>query len=196
MIDVGYAGPIGAQRIVHGQSPYGHFPVEDDLKPCGPADREGEIRARIQTNGRCESANPNGDTYGPMSYIAYIPGYAIFGWGGQWDDLPASHFTAIAFDLLCVLGLALAGRRFGGQPARRDPRLRLGCVPVHAVRLDVEHERRDHARLPDLGILALYLALGARGRSSGSRRGRSSERCWSRRCGRPTRSSGRADARR
>ena len=70
---------------------------------------------RIQTNGRCESANPNGDTYGPMSYIAYIPGYAIFGWSGQWDDLPASHFTAIAFDLLCVLGLALAGRRFGGN---------------------------------------------------------------------------------
>jgi uncharacterized membrane protein len=115
VIDVGYAGPIGAQRIVHGQSPYGHFPVEEDLKTCGPADREGEIRARIQTNGRCESANPNGDTYGPMSYIAYIPGYAIFGWGGQWDDLPASHFTAIAFDLLCVLGLALAGRRFGGN---------------------------------------------------------------------------------
>ena len=115
VIDVGYAGPIGAERIVHGQSPYGNFPVEDDLKPCGPADREGEIRARIQTNGRCEAANPNGDTYGPMSYIAYIPGYAIFGWSGQWDDLPASHFTAIAFDLLCVLGLALAGRRFGGN---------------------------------------------------------------------------------
>ena len=33
VIDVGYAGPIGAQRIVHGQSPYGNFPVEDDLKP-------------------------------------------------------------------------------------------------------------------------------------------------------------------
>jgi hypothetical protein len=115
VIDVGYAGPIGAERIVHGQSPYGNFPIEDDLKPCGPADREGEIRARIQTNGRCESANPNGDTYGPTSYIAYIPGYAIFGWSGQWDDLPASHFTAIAFDLLCVLGLALAGRRFGGN---------------------------------------------------------------------------------
>ena len=163
VIDVGYAGPIGAERIVHGQSPYGNFPVEDDLKPCGPADREGEIRARIQTNGRCEAANPNGDTYGPMSYIAYIPGYAIFGWSGQWDDLPASHFTAIAFDLLCVLGLALAGRRFGGQPARGDARLRLGCVPVHAVRLDVEHERRDHARLPDLGLLVVHLRLGAGG---------------------------------
>jgi hypothetical protein len=119
VIDVGFAGPIGAQRIVHGQSPYGNFPVEDTsrgtLPACGPADRDGEIRQRIQTNGRCEAANPNGDTYGPVSYLAYIPGYAFFGWSGKWDDLPASHFTSIAFDLLCLLGLGLAGRRFGGN---------------------------------------------------------------------------------
>jgi hypothetical protein len=115
VIDVGFAGPIGAQRIAHGQSPYGNFPIEGSLKPCGPADRNGEIRERIQTNGRCEAANPNGDTYGPMAYLAYLPGYAIFGWSGKWDDLPASHFTSIVFDLLCLVGLALAGRRFGGN---------------------------------------------------------------------------------
>jgi hypothetical protein len=115
VIDVGFAGPIGAERIVHGQSPYGNFPVEEKLKPCGPADRDGEIRQRIQTNGRCEAANPNGDTYGPMAYIAYIPGYALFGWSGKWDDLPASHFTAIVFDMLCLIGLGLVGRRFGGN---------------------------------------------------------------------------------
>jgi hypothetical protein len=114
VIDVGFAGPIGAERIVHGQSPYGHFPVEDSRKACGSADREGEIRERIQANGRCESANPNGDTYGPVSYLAYLPGYAFFGWSGKWDSLPASHFTAIAFDLLCLIGLGLVGRRFGG----------------------------------------------------------------------------------
>jgi hypothetical protein len=115
VIDVGYAGPIGAERIAHGQSPYGHFPIEDSLKTCGPADRSGEIRDRIQTNGRCESANPNGDTYGPVSYLAYLPGLAFFGWSGKWDDLPASHFTAIGFDLICLIGLGLVGRRFGGN---------------------------------------------------------------------------------
>jgi hypothetical protein len=117
VIDVGYAGPIGAERIAHGQSPYGHFPVEDSRPTCkgALADRSGEIRERIQTNGRCESANPNGDTYGPMAYIAYLPGYAFFGWSGKWDSLPASHFTAIAFDLLCLIGLGLVGRRFGGN---------------------------------------------------------------------------------
>ena len=61
---------------MHGQSPYGHFPVEDDQPKCGPADASGEVRDRIQTNGRCETANPLGDTYGPVSYLAYIPGYA------------------------------------------------------------------------------------------------------------------------
>jgi hypothetical protein len=115
VIDVGYAGVIGAQRIVSGQSPYGHFPVEGSRKPCGPADSEGEIRERIQANGRCESANERGDTYGPVAYLSYVPGYALFGWEGKWDDLPASHFTAIAFDLLCLVGLGLIGRRFGGN---------------------------------------------------------------------------------
>ena len=114
VIDVGYSGVIGAHRIVHGESPYGHMPRQGDLKACGPADAEGEIRERVQTNGRCESANERGDTYGPVAYEAYIPGYALLGWSGKWDDLPASHATAIAFDLLALLGLFLLGRRFGG----------------------------------------------------------------------------------
>jgi hypothetical protein len=114
VIDVGYSGVIGAERISHGQSPYGHFPVEDKLKACGPADADGEIRDRIQTNGRCESANPQGDTYGPVAYESYLPAYWFFGWSGKWDDLPAAHFASVVFDVLCMLGLALVGQRFGG----------------------------------------------------------------------------------
>jgi hypothetical protein len=114
VIDVGYSGVIGADRIVHGQSPYGHFPVEDPRPKCGPADADGEVRDRIQTNGKCETANPLGDTYGPVSYLAYIPGYALFGWSHKWDRLKSVHFTSILFDLLAIVGLALVGRRFGG----------------------------------------------------------------------------------
>jgi hypothetical protein len=114
VIDVGYSGVVGAARITQGESPYGNFPVEDDLKACGPADQDGEIRDRVQTNGRCESANPQGDTYGPVAYEAYVPGYWFFGWSGKWDDLPAAHFGAVVFDVLCMLGLALVGLRFGG----------------------------------------------------------------------------------
>ena len=130
VIDVGYSGVIGADRIVHGQAPWGNFPVEKTapdgkkLKACGPADASGEIRNWIQTNGRCESANPEGDTYGPVAYESYIPGWAFMGWSGKWDDLPAAHFTAIAFDLLTLLGLFLVGLRFGGQ--------RLGAVLAFA----------------------------------------------------------------
>lgn len=114
VIDVGYAGVIGADRILHGQMPYGHMPVEDSLKPCGRPDADGEIRDRIQANGRCESANPRGDTYGPVAYLAYVPALLTFGWSGKWDALPAAHATAILFDLLVVLGLVLVGRRLGG----------------------------------------------------------------------------------
>jgi hypothetical protein len=115
VIDVGYAGVIGADRIDHGQAPYGHFPEEDDLKPCGPADASGEIRDRIQTNGRCESANPLGDTYGPVAYAAYLPGFWALGWSGKWDDLPAAHLTSILWDVLAFAGLFLVGRRYGGM---------------------------------------------------------------------------------
>jgi hypothetical protein len=116
VIDVGYSGVVGAHRIVHGEMPYGHMPAQGSLKACGEADAAGEIRERIQTNGRCESSNERGDTYGPVAYEAYIPGYLLLGWGGKWDDLPAAHFTAIAADLLVLLGLILVGRRFGGLP--------------------------------------------------------------------------------
>ncbi|HKA27304.1 MAG TPA: hypothetical protein VKD88_08020 [Gaiellaceae bacterium] len=114
VIDVGYSGVIGAERISVGEAPYGNFPVEAPQKPCGGADEDGEIRDRIQTNGRCESADPQGDTYGPVAYEAYLPAYWLFGWSGRWDKLPAAHAASIAFDLLCLLGLVLVGLRFGG----------------------------------------------------------------------------------
>jgi len=114
VIDVGYSGVIGADRIAHGQSPYGHFPVEGDRPACGPADAGGEIRDRVQTNGRCETADAEGDTYGPVAYEAYVPGYVAFGWSGKWDKLPSVHATSILWDLLALVGLGLVGLRLGG----------------------------------------------------------------------------------
>jgi hypothetical protein len=115
VIDVGYSGVIGAHRIVEGQSPYGHFPVDDKvLRGCGEPDADGEVRDRVQTNGRCESANERGDTYGPVAYLAYVPAYLLLGWDGKWDGLPAAHLTSIAFDLLALGLLGLVGLRFGG----------------------------------------------------------------------------------
>jgi hypothetical protein len=115
VIDVGLAGVVGGSRILDGEAPYGHMPQRGNLEPCGPKDSEGQVRERIQTNGRCEAAIERGDTYGPVSYLAYVPAVAVFPWSGKWDSLPAAHATSIAFDLLVVLALVLVGLRFGGR---------------------------------------------------------------------------------
>jgi hypothetical protein len=86
VIDVGYAGVIGADKLLHGKNLYGHWP----------------------------SDNAYGDTYGPVAYYAYVPFRAIFGWGGHWDSLPAAHAAAIAFDLLMLIGLFFLGRMVRG----------------------------------------------------------------------------------
>jgi hypothetical protein len=64
--------------------------------------------------GHWPKDNANGDTYGPVAYYAYVPARALFGWSGTWDDLPASHAAAIAFDLLTLVGLFFLGRRIRG----------------------------------------------------------------------------------
>ena len=114
VIDVGLAGVAGANRILDGEAPYGNMPQSAGLASCGPADADGYVRDHVQTNGRCEAAIERGDTYGPVSYEAYVPATAIFGWSGKWDSLPAAHATSIAFDLLAVVVLLLIGLRFGG----------------------------------------------------------------------------------
>ena len=87
VIDVGYSGVIGGDRLLHGEQLYGGFPPDDD----------------------------HGDTYGPVAYAAYAPFVLAFPWGGSWDDLPAAHAAAIAFDLACIVMLWLGGRRLGGR---------------------------------------------------------------------------------
>ena len=161
VIDVGYAGVIGAHRIVEeGRSPYGNFPVREG-EECGEADVSGTVRDRIQDNGRCESSNTRGDTYGPVTYLAYVPGYLALGWTGLWDSLPAAHFTSLVVDLLAIMGLVLIGWRYGPRPIGGDPRVRVGRVPVHPVRL--EHQRQRHARagLPDPRLLGRHVGSRA-----------------------------------
>jgi hypothetical protein len=113
VIDVGYAGVIGADRILDGRAPYGSMPVAGG-KACGPPRSDGRIRERIQADGRCESTNPRGDTYGPVAYLAYVPAVLGLGWEGRWDALPAAHATAIGADLLVLAGLVVIGLRLAG----------------------------------------------------------------------------------
>jgi len=121
VIDVGLAGIDGGQRIVQGEMPYGHMPT-DDGKACGLPDSEGYVREHVQTNGRCESANERGDTYGPVSYLGYVPAYLAVGFSGKWNGgsstwagLPAAHLTSLLWDLRALVGMGVLGLRFGGR---------------------------------------------------------------------------------
>ncbi len=86
VIDVGYAGVVGADRLADGVPLYGYFP--------------GDIE--------------HGDTYGPVTYEAYVPFEQALPWSGRWDDLPAAHAAAIVFDLLCAALMFLVGRMIRG----------------------------------------------------------------------------------
>ena len=162
VIDVGYSGIIGAERIVHeAEAPWGNFPIESPRPACGPADASGEIRDHIQTNGRCESANPQGDTYGPTAYEAYIPGYLILGWSGKWDTLPAVHLTSIVFDLLTMIGLWLVGLRFGG--ARLGAMLAFAWAAYPFTQY-VSSSNTNDSIMPCLLVYGFWLAASPVGR--------------------------------
>jgi hypothetical protein len=91
VIDVGYAGVVGADRISHGDPLYGNFPLDI----------------------------PQGDTYGPVSYLSYVPFEAIWPWHGEWDDLPAAHAASVCFDLATFALLILLGLRLRPGAAGR-----------------------------------------------------------------------------
>jgi hypothetical protein len=91
VIDVGYASVVGSDRIAHAEPLYDNFP--------------GDVS--------------QGDTYGPVNYLAYVPFEAIWPWQGDWDDLPAAHGAAVAFDLLTFALLIWLGLRIRPGPAGR-----------------------------------------------------------------------------
>ena len=98
VIDVGYAGVVGGDRIAHAEPVYDNFP--------------GDVS--------------QGDTYGPVNYLAYVPFETIWPWQGEWDDLPAAHAAAIAFDLATFALLIWLGLRIRPGPTGRKLAATLG----------------------------------------------------------------------
>ena len=93
VIDIGFAGVVGADRIGDGEEVY-----DGDFTPL--IDR--------------------GDSYGPANYLVYVPFEQALPWDGGLEDLPAAHAAAILFDLAVVGLLLLAGRRLREGKAGRD----------------------------------------------------------------------------
>jgi hypothetical protein len=98
VIDVGYAGVLGANRVAHGMSLYGW---NLDWHP---------------------------NTYGPLTYLAYVPFEWIWPNHGAWDDLPAAHAASIAFDLATTIGMYVLGTRLREGSAGKQ----LGVVLAYA----------------------------------------------------------------
>ena len=86
VIDVGYAGVVGADRILSGEIPYGNMP--DDVG--------------------------TGDTYGPLNYLLYVPFVLMFGFSGSWDFLPAAHALTMFCFVAAGVALFVAGYRLSG----------------------------------------------------------------------------------
>jgi len=86
VIDVGHASALGADRIADGKSLYGW---DEDWHP---------------------------DTYGPVTYLAYVPFEQLFPASTRFDELRSAHAAALTFDLLVVLGLFMLGRRLRPPP--------------------------------------------------------------------------------
>ncbi|MGB3683684.1 MAG: hypothetical protein WA990_14490 [Rubrobacteraceae bacterium] len=86
VIDVGYAGVVGADQIIEGAVPYGNMPSD------------------VGT----------GDTYGPLNYLLYVPSVLIFGFSGNWDFLPAAHAVTISAFVVGALAMLIAGWRLSG----------------------------------------------------------------------------------
>lgn len=66
----------------------------------------------------------HGDTYGPLTYLAYVPFELVFPWTNSLSNLHAADAAAIFFDLGTVVSLFLLGRRLRPGP----PGTRLGLV--------------------------------------------------------------------
>jgi len=131
VIDVGYSGVIGADRIGDQKPIYGNFPSDD----------------------------ASGDTYGPVAYYAYVPFEQALPWSGTWDDLPAAHAASIFFDLGTMGALFLLGRRL--RRGRRGTDLGIllcfawAACPYTAFAL----ESNTNDALVSLGLAATLLCL-------------------------------------
>jgi hypothetical protein len=131
VIDVGYSGVIGADRIADQKPIYGNFPSDDQ----------------------------SGDTYGPVAYYAYVPFEQVFPWSGAWDDLPAAHAASIFFDLGTMAALFLLGRRIRRGRKGTDLGILLcfawAACPYTAFAL----ESNTNDALVSLGLAAALLCL-------------------------------------
>ena len=135
VIDVGQSSVVGADRIADGDELYG--------EPFSKNDR-------------------HGDTYGPVTYLMYVPFEQVLPWEGRADPA-AAKAAAIAFDLLTLLGLLVLGRRLRAGPEGRALGLALAFAwAANPFSLYVMQSNSNDSAVAMLLVLALvFLASPA-----------------------------------
>jgi hypothetical protein len=132
VIDVGYAGVIGADLVTSGETPYGNMPSD-----CG----------------HC-------DTYGPLNYAAYVPFELVMPWGGTWDDLPAAHGAATAFDVLTLMAMIMIGWQLAGPRLGLVLGLAWAAFPFSAYVLETNANDSLVAAMLAWGLVAARSPVG------------------------------------
>lgn len=109
----------------------------------------------------------HGDTYGPITYLLYVPFELVFPWKGNFTSVHAVDAAAILFDLGTMAGLFFLGRRL--RTGREGTRLGLvltwawAACPFTIINLVVHTNDGLIAMLSVLALLVIAspLATGA-----------------------------------
>jgi hypothetical protein len=132
VIDVGYAGVVGADLILDGTIPYGNMPVD------------------VGT----------GDTYGPLNYLLYVPFVLLFGFSGEWDFLPAAHaLTACAF-VGGAVAMFITGFRFSGAKVAAALTLAWAVYPYTLYSANNNTNDLVVAAISAIGLASASSAIG------------------------------------
>ena len=164
VIDVGYAGVIGADRILDGQAPYGHMPVDDTR--AAPAARPTPTERSATASRRTAAASPPTlaatPTGRPPTSSTSRPCSPSSGpASGTRCRPPTRRRSPSTCSSSSASSSSVAAS--AGTPLGVGARLRLARVPLHRLRDELQLERHDHARDPRLGVLALRPRPSSRG---------------------------------
>jgi len=108
-----------------------------------------------------------GDTYGPITYLAYVPFEALLPWDGSWGSVPAAHAAAVVFDLLTIIGLMLLGSTLQAGAAGRRLGLALAFAwAAYPFSLLVLQENTNDGLVAALLVFALVALRSPPGRGA------------------------------
>ena len=170
VIDVGYSGVIGAQRIASGEAPYGHFPVEVGEAVRGRRTADGEIRVP-DPDERPLRVGRRARRHLRARRLRGVPSRLLrrsAGRGRATTSTPRASRRSSSTSS-AMIGLALVGRRFGGRRLAATLAFAWAAYPFTQY---VSSSNTNDAIQPAFLIFGFWLATLAAGPAAPSPRSR------------------------